>query len=185
MIELDDRRARPFLTDDALNSLWPAVRDAHDAVLNKTGAGSDMLGWRDLVPRAADYRAALEAWRPLAEADNAEAQVALADLYASGALGAARPGQAAQWYRRAAEQGHAMAQLNLGDMYARGAGVPRDPVRAYVWLSLAARQGRAWAERRRREIVVRLTPAEATKATALLIEIRNRLYLLESEGGSR
>jgi TPR repeat protein len=134
---------------------------------------------------AGDYRAALEAWRPLAEADNAEAQVALADLYASGALGAARPGQAAEWYRRAAEQGHAMAQLNLGDMYARGAGVPRDPVRAYVWLSLAARQGRAWAERRRREIVVRLTPAEATKATALLIEIRNRLYLLESEGGSR
>jgi glucose-6-phosphate isomerase len=49
MIELDDRRARPFLTDDALNSLWPAVRDAHDAVLNKTGTGSDMLGWRDLL----------------------------------------------------------------------------------------------------------------------------------------
>ncbi len=49
MIQLDDRRARPFLDDDALDALWPEVTDAHEAVLDKTGTGSDMLGWRDLL----------------------------------------------------------------------------------------------------------------------------------------
>jgi len=49
MIRLDDERARSFLADDDLNTLWPNVQEAHEAVLNKTGAGSDMLGWRDLL----------------------------------------------------------------------------------------------------------------------------------------
>jgi len=49
MIRLDDRHARSFLDDGALDALWPEVRDAHEAVLNKTGAGSNMLGWRDLL----------------------------------------------------------------------------------------------------------------------------------------
>jgi glucose-6-phosphate isomerase len=49
MIRLDDRRARPFLDEGALDNLRPEVRAAHEAVLNKTGAGSDMLGWRDLL----------------------------------------------------------------------------------------------------------------------------------------
>ena len=52
MIRLDDRHARSFLDDGALDALWPEVRDAHEAVLNKTGAGSDMLGWRDQIGRA-------------------------------------------------------------------------------------------------------------------------------------
>lgn len=49
MIELDDRRAQPFLDEGALNTLWPEVQTAHEDVLNKTGTGSDMLGWRDLL----------------------------------------------------------------------------------------------------------------------------------------
>jgi glucose-6-phosphate isomerase len=49
MIRLDDRRARSFLDDGAIEALWPDVEDAHEAVLDKTGAGSDMLGWRDLL----------------------------------------------------------------------------------------------------------------------------------------
>jgi glucose-6-phosphate isomerase len=49
MIELDDRRARSFLDDGALDALWPEVQAAHQDVLDKTGTGSDMLGWRDLL----------------------------------------------------------------------------------------------------------------------------------------
>jgi glucose-6-phosphate isomerase len=49
MVRLDDTHLRPFLDDGALEALRPRVADAHDAVLNKTGAGSDMLGWRDLL----------------------------------------------------------------------------------------------------------------------------------------
>lgn len=49
MIRLDDRRAQSFLSDEGYGALWPEVENAHQAVLNKTGAGSDMLGWRDLL----------------------------------------------------------------------------------------------------------------------------------------
>lgn len=49
MIRLDSERAYEFLNDDALDDLWPEIEDAHQAVLNKTGAGSEMLGWRDML----------------------------------------------------------------------------------------------------------------------------------------
>lgn len=49
MIRLDDRRAQSFLSDEGYDALWPEVENAHQAVLTKTGAGSDMLGWRDLL----------------------------------------------------------------------------------------------------------------------------------------
>ena len=117
---------------------------------------------------AGDYQGALEAWRPLAEAGDAEAQVALASLYRGGLGLPADLAQAARWYRRAAAQGDAVAQLNLGDLYARGAGVPRDLVQAHLWLTLAAAQGRRWAARRRREIAAAMTAAELAEAQALV-----------------
>jgi glucose-6-phosphate isomerase len=49
MLTLDRRHAAPFIDDDARADLQPRVAAAHEAVLNGTGAGSDMLGWRDLV----------------------------------------------------------------------------------------------------------------------------------------
>ena len=49
MVRLDDHHTQSFLDDGALDDLQPQVEDAHDAVLNKTGTGSDMLGWRDLL----------------------------------------------------------------------------------------------------------------------------------------
>ena len=49
MVRLDDRHARPFLDDEALDALQPEVAAAHEAVLNKTGRGSEMLGWRNLL----------------------------------------------------------------------------------------------------------------------------------------
>ncbi len=49
MIALDRQHLAPFLDDSARASLQPYVLDAHRAVLNGTGAGADMLGWRDLL----------------------------------------------------------------------------------------------------------------------------------------
>jgi glucose-6-phosphate isomerase len=49
MVRLDDNNARPFLDDGALETLQPDVKAAHQAVLDKSGAGGDMLGWRDLL----------------------------------------------------------------------------------------------------------------------------------------
>lgn len=49
MIRLDDRRTRPFLDDGVLDALQSPVEEAHRAVVEKTGMGSDMLGWRDLL----------------------------------------------------------------------------------------------------------------------------------------
>ena len=119
-----------------------------------------------------DYRTAFEEWRTLAEAGDAEAQVALADLYLTGQGVRIDVAAGISWYRRAAESGHPVAQLNLGDFYARGAGVPRDSVAAYAWLSLAAEQGRVWAEQRRQAIARQMSPAELAEANKRTQELR-------------
>ncbi len=113
---------------------------------------------------AGDYAATLSAWRPLAEAGNAEAQAGLAGLYASG-FGVARdPRAAAEWYERAARAGHRVARLNLGDMLARGQGIARDRVAAHAWLELAARQGSDWAAARRDEVAREMSAGEIAQA---------------------
>ena len=117
---------------------------------------------------AGDYRTAFEQWRALAEAGDAEAQTALADLYFTGQGTPEDAAEALRWYRRAAEQGNAVAQQNLGDLYGRGIGVARDLVSAVVWLSLAAEQGQRWSARRRDEIAAQLTPDQRNEAEARL-----------------
>lgn len=119
---------------------------------------------------AGDYAAAFEAWRPLAEAGDVEAQLALAGLYFDG-QGVERDLPAAlRWYRAAAEQGDAVAQLNLGDLYARGLGTERDLGLAVYWLTLSARQGRSWPKRRITELEHLLTKAERAELERLLAE---------------
>ena len=49
MIRLDDDRTRSFLPDGALDDLRPDLEAAHQSVLDKDGAGGEMLGWRDLL----------------------------------------------------------------------------------------------------------------------------------------
>lgn len=115
-----------------------------------------------------DLATAYREWRSLAEAGDAEAQVALAGLYMAGAGVPADAAEAARWYRRAAAQGDAVAQLNLGDLYGRGRGVERDLVQAYLWLSLAMAQGRNWPKLRRAEIARFMTEAEIAEAERLV-----------------
>ncbi|MBT8401211.1 MAG: glucose-6-phosphate isomerase [Rhodothermia bacterium] len=49
MLELNTENTRPFISSDRLGSIKSRVESAHGAVLGKTGAGSEFLGWRDLV----------------------------------------------------------------------------------------------------------------------------------------
>jgi TPR repeat protein len=121
-----------------------------------------------------DFAAVLEAWRPLAEAGDAEAQTALGGLYLTGSGVPADAVEAARWFRLAAEQGDPVAQLNLGDLYATGRGVAPDLVQAYLWLSLAAAQGRSWPARRRREIRPAMTAAQRAEAERLIEARRAR-----------
>ncbi len=137
------------------------------ALSGSAGAGgSDAAAFTDGLRAydAGDYAATLSAWRPLAEAGNAEAQVALAGLYASGFGVAPDPRAAAAWYERAARAGHRVARLNLGDMLARGQGIARDRVAAYAWLELAARQGSDWAALRRDEVARAMSAGEIAQA---------------------
>ncbi len=136
------------------------------ATASSDAGGSDAAAFTDGLRAydAGDYAATLSAWRPLAEAGNAEAQAGLAGLYASG-FGVARdPRAAAEWYSRAARAGHRVARLNLGDMLARGWGVARDRVAAYAWLELAARQGSFWAAARRDQVALAMSAGEIARA---------------------
>lgn len=49
MLRLDAETALSFLDDHALDQIRPRVEAAHQTLLNKSGAGSDALGWRDLL----------------------------------------------------------------------------------------------------------------------------------------
>ena len=119
------------------------------AALSWPGAGRADFDAGLAVYDLGDYAAAVAAWRPLAEAGDPEAQIALAELHEIGLGLPVDHGAAFRLYQKAAEAGHPVAQLNLGEFYLRGLGTDADPVAAYVWLSRAAAQGRVWARERR------------------------------------
>ena len=63
---------------------------------------------------AGDFAAALDVWRPAAEAGSTEAQYYLGVMYARGEGVGQDPEIAFNWYRKAGSLGHARAQYNLG-----------------------------------------------------------------------
>jgi TPR repeat protein len=93
-----------------------------------------------------DYLKAIQLWRPLAQAGNAEAQYRLGVMYAEGRGVAPNDAEAALWFERAAEQGEPMAQYNIGASYAEGSGVRKDMATAAKWFRRAADQGVALAQ---------------------------------------
>jgi uncharacterized protein len=114
-----------------------------------------------------DYTTAREAWAPLAEAGDANAQFRLGCLYAFGQGVPEDHALALRLYRQAAEQGDADAQNNLGGMYAEGMGVQADPVEAYMWFELAAASGHAMARRNLAFIARAMTPEQIGVAQRL------------------
>ncbi len=110
----------------SLFALWPLVESERRASAGREAAARG------------DFAAALEAWLPLAEDGNAEAQFSVGVLHDRGLGTREDPAVAVTWYRRAAEQGAHAAQVNLGLMLVQGRGVAADPVEAAAWFAAAA-----------------------------------------------
>ena len=78
----------------------------------------------------------------LAEAGDAELQLALGVMYEQGKGIRQDYTEAVRWYRKAAEeQGFAVAQYNLGRMYYTGRGVRQNSVIAKEWYKKACDNG--------------------------------------------
>jgi TPR repeat protein len=92
-----------------------------------------------------DYKAAIEAWEPLAADGDSAAQYNLGVIYQN-ALGVHRDLKRAAWYfREAAGRGHVKAMLNIGYCYAQGHGVGQSYQEALYWMRKAADAGDATA----------------------------------------
>jgi len=68
---------------------------------------------------------------------NADAQLALGQLYFYGRGLAQSFGDAAEWFQRAADKGHPLAFYLVGAMYEEGWGVGRDLVQSFKWYTLS------------------------------------------------
>lgn len=140
--------------------------------------GSGRLSFADFADGlaaydAGDLQAAYEAWLPLAEQGDVQAQVALAGLLETGGAGFAQDlTAAAEWYQRAADEGDPIAQMNLGEFYALGKGVARDPSRALALFSLAAEQGQQWAAGQRDRLASTMSAQEIDLAKTLMNRLR-------------
>ena len=73
MIQFDPGYADSFLKDNKIDALQPRLEAAHNTLLNKSGAGNDYLGWRDILTTPND--ALLEDIASLAEKIRSNADV--------------------------------------------------------------------------------------------------------------
>jgi hypothetical protein len=128
----------------------------------------DPLASADRAYVEGNYSEAIALLKPLAEGNNAKAQVRLARLYLEG-LGVERnEAEAVRLIRKAAEQGENEARLRLGDMYASGRGVPQSNFQAFVWYGLAARGGNVAAKNNQERVGASMQPMEIRQAGKLI-----------------
>jgi TPR repeat protein len=103
--------------------------------------------WADLRAGVAaleseDYAKAIAELKPLAEADNAEAQYWMGRIYDGGLGVPADPKQALVWFGLAAQAGHADAQRIVGAYHEEGkGGAEKDYAKAFQWYEKSAGQG--------------------------------------------
>ena len=112
-------------------------------------------------------------YRRAAERGDADSQVGLGALYASGRGVPQDHAEAAVWFRRAAEQGHSDGQFRLGIMHVTGDGVPQDDVAAHMWLNLAGAQGHVAAREQRDAMAASMTRAQIIEAQRVAREWRD------------
>ena len=112
------------------------------------------------------YVEAFEAFRPLGQQGNADAQYRLGLMYEHGRGVDQDATKAAEWYRKAAELEHPQARTNLGSLYYHGRGVERDLAQALRWYQMAADQGRAVAQTNLGSMYESGTGVEANAARA-------------------
>jgi TPR repeat protein len=91
---------------------------------------------------AKDYAKAIAELKPLAEADDAEAQYWMGRIYDEGLGVPADPKQAFVWFGLAAQAGHADAQRIVGVYHEEGkGGADKDYLKASQWYEKSAEQG--------------------------------------------
>jgi TPR repeat protein len=112
---------------------------------------------------------ALKWYTSSAEQGNAEGQFYLGSMYLMGAGVAHDAAQGLKWLGISANQGNSDSQVLLGLVYLQGnGGVARDLVQADMWFHLAASHGDPLAPRQTEATEKQMTPAEITKANALV-----------------
>jgi len=126
--------------------------------------------------QAGDFAMALQEWKPLAEAGNADVQYNLGVMYDNGYGVPQDYKEAVKWYRLAAEQGDVDAQYNLGLMYDNGHGVLQDNAIAHMWYNIGAANGNELGGTNRDKIAKEMTPADISKAQAMARECMNSGY---------
>jgi uncharacterized protein len=142
------------------------------------GAGSPEEEFRAGLSafNSGDYAAAMQTWRPLAEANDARSQAGIGFMYHRGLGVTIDDEQAVIWLRKAAEQGQAEGQFMLGSLYFFGKGVPQSYPRAYAWCELAQDNGQAEAQMCRDAALQSITADEDMRtAFRMLGELRERL----------
>lgn len=98
--------------------------------IKTTAADCNIRGGEYVAYDRANYKTALKIWLPAAEQGDAEAQLAVGEIFEKG-LGTEPNYEAAVlWYQKAAEQGNKSAQFNLGTLYEQGLGVEKNKLHA-------------------------------------------------------
>jgi uncharacterized protein len=118
----------------------------------------------------ADYAAAMQIWKPLAEAGDKYSQFHVGFMYAYGKGVPADFAEAAKWYRLAADQGDAIAAAALGYLYLKGLGVPVDNQQAFVWLKISNDNGDRDTERNLSAAANELTEEQRAEAERMVSE---------------
>jgi len=88
----------------------------------------------------------LEAYQADAERGDAQAQLALAQMYKNGQGVPKNDELAFEWFMKAAEQGDAQAQYEVAHMYKNGLGTPKNLELTFEWFHRAAVQDHALAQ---------------------------------------
>jgi localization factor PodJL len=105
----------------------------------------DALRQSEQTPQSLHVAAAsltqLDRLTKLAEAGNADAELAIANRYLDSRGMRYDPVAGMQWMSRAARQRNAIAQYGLGSLYQKGIGTKADAVQAMHWYEAAALQG--------------------------------------------
>ena len=128
---------------------------------------ADVLASAERFTARGSYSEAAAALKPLAEQDNAKAQLRLGELYLEGQGVERNEQEGARLVRKAASLGDSEAQLKLGEMYFRGRGVPQNNFQAYVWYNAAVRSGNAAANAPQERVAALLQPVEVEQAAKL------------------
>jgi len=89
------------------------------------------------IYQSGDYASAYKAFKPLADAGNAEAQYYLGGLYADGLGVNQNNKKGLHWLETAVKNKHRGAAFFLSKMYLSGRGVPLDPKKGAYYLAVA------------------------------------------------